>query len=94
MVARYGGEEFVILLPDTDLEGAWIVADRVRAAVEALQEPHVKSLGGIVTVSIGVAAFVPGADSHAGQWVEQADLALYEAKRSGRNRVTRSLFTS
>jgi diguanylate cyclase (GGDEF)-like protein len=87
LVARYGGEEFVLLLPATDTTGTVTVAERVRAAVEALKAPHVKSGHGIVTVSIGVIAFVPTQDTTAEQLIEQADAALYEAKRSGRNRV-------
>ena len=71
LVARYGGEEFVLLLPNTDLESTFVVAERVRAAVQALNEPHTGSSHGIVTVSVGVATWVPPPD----------------AKRQGRNFV-------
>ncbi len=87
LVARYGGEEFVLLLPNTDLEGTFVVADRVRAAVEALAEPHAKSLHGIVTISVGITAFVPTHDAKPADLIEAADAALYDAKREGRNRV-------
>jgi len=89
LIARYGGEEFVLLLPNTDLDGTYTVAERVRAAVQALNEPHVKSGHGIVTVSIGVTSFVPDADAKPSQHIEVADQALYEAKHAGRNRVCR-----
>ncbi|MBI2731859.1 MAG: diguanylate cyclase [Aquabacterium sp.] len=90
LVARYGGEEFVLLLPNTDLEGTYVVAERVRAAVEARQEPHAKSTFGIVTISVGITSFVPTQDARPTQFIEVADQALYEAKRAGRNRVMRS----
>ena len=87
LVARYGGEEFVVLLPSTDLEGALLVADGLRAAVEALARPHLKSLYGIVTISVGVAACVPTQAAQPAELIAAADAALYEAKREGRNRV-------
>jgi two-component system cell cycle response regulator len=87
-LARYGGEEFVLVLPNTDLAAAAAAAERIRAAVLALDEPHVKSGHGIVTISIGVAAFVPADGNDAQSCLQRADAALYEAKRLGRNRVT------
>jgi len=82
-VGRYGGEEFLLVLPDTDLEGARILAERIRAAVDAVVfEPE----GFQGTVSIGVSQWAKGTES----WeslVSQADQALYEAKETGRNRV-------
>jgi diguanylate cyclase (GGDEF)-like protein len=87
MVARYGGEEFVLLLPQTNLVGACVKAERVRAAVAALHEPHLKSTHGIVTVSMGVTAVVPPPNVSEDRLLALADAALYEAKGSWRNRV-------
>ncbi len=80
---RYGGEELLIVLRDAHLEIARRVAERVRAAVAGAAIPHPGGIGGIVTVSIGLAA---GAGD-AGRMLTRADAALYAAKSSGRNRV-------
>ena len=87
VLARYGGEEFIVLLHDADANGALIVAERVRAAVQSLAIEHRGSPFQVVTVSIGVAS----ASIHDGlppaSLVDAADKALYAAKCSGRNRV-------
>ena len=88
LAARYGGEEFALVLPDTDLEGACAVAEKIRAAVAGLRLAHADSPPGHVTVSLGVYSARPlrgGGDALA--WVEAADALLYEAKASGRNRL-------
>jgi diguanylate cyclase (GGDEF)-like protein len=87
LAARYGGEEFVLVLPNTDLAGIYSVCDRLRREIEALAEPHPQSTHGVVTVSIGIVAFVPTNDATPAQYIEAADARLYEAKRRGRNRV-------
>lgn len=79
-VARYGGEEFVIVLPETDREGALYIAERIRYKIEQAiwtQRP--------VTVSIGVASYGSQADAEA--LLSQADQAMYRAKHAGRNCV-------
>jgi diguanylate cyclase (GGDEF)-like protein len=82
MVARFGGEEFAVLLPNTPLEGAKVVAEAIRAAVCGLTLE-----GRQITVSIGCAAVVPQPNTQSHRLIELADQALYLAKKGGRNRV-------
>jgi diguanylate cyclase len=87
IAARYGGEEFAIILPETDLAGALSVADEIRRAVMT-KELMKRSTGehlGRVTLSVGVAAIAAGDTPQS--LLERADVCLYAAKRSGRNRV-------
>jgi diguanylate cyclase (GGDEF)-like protein len=84
---RYGGEEFLILLAGQTREGAIAAAERFRRAVEALGIAHPAAEGGVVTISVGVAAFEPGVEKNIDTILAEADAALYEAKRAGRNRV-------
>jgi len=87
-LSRYGGEEFAVVLPDTPLAGAQIVAENLRLAIENAKIPHPTSLhGGVVTVSVGVACTVPGNNGAWKALLKLADEALYEAKKLGRNRV-------
>jgi diguanylate cyclase len=87
MAARYGGEEFAAILPETDLEGAVIVADNIRKAVQAkeLLKRSTNEKLGRITASFGVAMFQPG--DTPGSLIERADRCLYAAKHAGRNRV-------
>lgn len=90
-LARYGGEELVVLLPDTDRDGAMLIAQRVVAAVAGQAIAHAASdAASVVTLSVGVASGLPlpgPLDQAAAALLAQADAALYEAKRSGRNRA-------
>lgn len=88
LVARYGDEEFGILLPGTDETAAAIIAENLRMRISKLGIPHESSpVTPQVSISLGVAALTPeiGSDSHS--LVSAADVALYEAKHSGRNRA-------
>jgi diguanylate cyclase (GGDEF)-like protein/PAS domain S-box-containing protein len=89
LLARYGGEEFVVLLPDTDIDQAAVVADKLLAAVRELRQTHASSAHGVVTISIGQASAEPAAGSRAIDLIGAADQALYRAKAAGRNRVSR-----
>ena len=84
--ARYGGEEFAIILPQANLEGALVVAERLRSRVENTEVPGV----GTITASLGVAVF-PAHASSRDLLVTNADRALYRAKNSGRNRTCSAL---
>ncbi len=87
LLARYGGEEFVAVLPGTSLNGATFVADQMRLAVERLALPHPESPFGRVTASFGVASAIAMPETEPHRIVGAADMALYKAKNSGRNRV-------
>jgi diguanylate cyclase (GGDEF)-like protein len=88
--ARYGGEEMAVVLPQTDLGGAELGAERMRAAIESMQI-HRLDGGGLlpITASFGVASF-PGQAGDKTALIAAADAALYRAKRGGRNRVERA----
>ncbi len=87
-IARYGGEEFALLIPNTDSEGALVIAERAREAVIAQQLKHEYSqIADYVSVSIGLAATHPQPSAQADSLLRAADDALYVAKANGRNRV-------
>lgn len=84
LIAKYGGDEFTVILPQTDLEGAMVVAERMRQSIEEHDFPL--AAAGTITVSLGVATF-PDDASDAHSLIMMSDRALYQAKRQGRNRV-------
>jgi len=87
VVTRYGGEEFACVLPDTDLEGALLVAQRLGEAVQGLKLPHGRScVGEWVTISQGVAVTPFDHSVDMREWLAAADAQLYAAKAAGRNR--------
>jgi diguanylate cyclase (GGDEF)-like protein len=89
--ARYGGEEMAVALPQTDLEGAYQFAERVRHSVEALELPLPSGDGKLkVTASFGVASLATADHADKDALVAAADRALYEAKRTGKNRTVRA----
>jgi diguanylate cyclase (GGDEF)-like protein/PAS domain S-box-containing protein len=90
LAARYGGEEFVLLLPETDTEGAMAVAHRLMLRLRESDIEHCKSpISGQVTLSIGLISVQAHKGSSPAQWLAQADLALYKAKAQGRNRIVK-----
>lgn len=83
LACRYGGEEFVIILTETPLDGAMVLAERLRESVEGLRVDGLQ-----VTITIGVAGWQESSASTASSFLELADQALYAGKHAGRNRVT------
>jgi diguanylate cyclase (GGDEF)-like protein len=88
LIARYGGEEFILLLPETDLSGSRLVAEKIILHVQALAIPHACStVSDHVTVSIGVAVSTDNRNTELDSLILEADKYLYRAKELGRNRL-------
>jgi len=90
IVARYGGEEFTVVLPETTIGGALIVAEKIRQAIRDLNIEHASSPGGLVTISIGLASAAPGFDNPPEDLIQAAAKALLRAKRQGRDGLCRA----
>lgn len=87
-LARYGGEEFVVLCPEVSIEGATVVAERMRNAVCTQSFPHAEAQPlGYVSISVGVASY-PADGKTAEEILKAADEGVYHSKKNGRNRVT------
>jgi len=87
LFARYGGEEFVVVLPNTNLEGAINVAESIQQAIRDLSIPHQKSkVNDVVTVSMGISSIMPIPDNSIENLIKLTDDALYQAKQQGRDR--------
>ena len=85
---RYGGEEFAVVLPEIDRIEALHIAEKLRKDIESLMVPNINSkASNYVTISVGVASTVPSIVGHYKVFVDEADKALYAAKKKGRNRV-------
>ncbi|PRA20170.1 diguanylate cyclase response regulator [Arthrobacter sp. MYb23] len=87
-VYRFGGEEFLLVLRDQQADDARMVMERVRSAVQDLRIEHSGDPDGVLTISAGISAFTDGHRAGTEQLLREADLALYAAKASGRNRVS------
>ncbi|WP_160107436.1 sensor domain-containing diguanylate cyclase [Pseudomonas izuensis] len=85
LAARFGGEEFAVVLPGTDYVGAFLVAEKIRRAVQAAGLQHNESPEGVITVSVGVCGYDPASQTRTEDLIGAADKALYVAKASGRN---------
>jgi two-component system chemotaxis family response regulator WspR len=87
MIARYGGEEFVVILPETNAEGACVVAENLRKAIASLERSHSASTTAEhVSISLGIAQADFAHMESQEDLIKQADKGLYSAKESGRNR--------
>ena len=85
-LARYGGEEFVCILPNTESDSAFVIAEKMRMSIISLNIPHASSsVDKIVTISAGVATKFPAKNLSNAELISAADKALYKSKESGRN---------
>ncbi|MCB1191198.1 MAG: diguanylate cyclase [Leptospiraceae bacterium] len=85
LVARYGGEEFVVILANTNTEGAVELAKKIQNRIQKINIMHEKSDYKTITLSIGIASVLPGLSTRSDSLLAQADKALYQAKHNGRN---------
>lgn len=85
-LCRYGGEEFAIILPNTDTDGAMVLAEQIRLSLEN-QRIQYEELELSISVSIGCYAAIAEISSTSADYIQAADIALYQAKNEGRNRV-------
>ncbi|MGD1716758.1 diguanylate cyclase domain-containing protein [Dapis sp. BLCC M172] len=85
LLARYGGEEFAVILPNTDENGASVVAEQIQSAIKDLGIPNYRSEKQIVTLSLGIATQIPLVDRTPQELILEADQALYQAKQQGRD---------
>jgi len=83
-IARFGGEEFIVSMPETGHNGAMILAEKLRSGTELYAFPFIE--GKTVTISIGVTEFLCD-DDDLNEVIRRADMALYQVKREGKNRV-------
>ena len=86
--SRWGGDEFVVLLPNTDSKGAMKVREKIRKHIEAMEVPCSNKLAMKITVSIGINIRLPEHDNSIEDFILGADMALYDAKHSGKDRVS------
>ncbi len=88
LIARYGGEEFVILLPNTNQQGASLIAELIQQAIRKIAIPHERSqVSSIVSTTMGIASIIPSSENSPDSLIAIADKALYIGKQEGRNRA-------
>lgn len=85
--ARFGGEEFICFLPETDIGGAYIIAERMREAIAKSGIDYERHTSIMITASFGIAGTTSGKDQPIDAFIARADKALYTAKKGGRNRT-------
>ncbi len=91
VATRYGGEEFIIMLPETNMAGAEQVARELQQAIRKMHIDHPDSnVQPFITLSIGIASHIPRFPEKAEELIHKADIALYQAKENGRNRIGKS----
>ncbi len=88
-VARYGGEEFIVILPETNSEGAFKIAEEIRKNIKSIEIPNKdSSVSKHMTMSFGITTMIPNQEDQIEDFIEQADKAMYKSKKTGKNKVT------